>query len=476
MNNYIYFVVGSILFGVVTSIIGFLAGVWFNWRTPDIAQPATCIKSDASGVETEIRRALAASATLASLAESMSSDVNAHTIKIESISVELSVPPTPGEETAIAYEDFPKRILEANSELQQQLAKAKEHIARQAAQLRLRESEALTDSLTGLSNRRAFEDDIRKQLAGWERKATPFNLLMLDIDHFKRFNDAHGHQTGDAVLSEVAHVITIQLRDMDTAYRYGGEEFAVLLPSTATCDAGIVAERIRKAIEQAIVRRENKALKVTMSIGFANVISGDKVAETIRRADEALYKSKSAGRNCIHLHNGREVLPLGLVNNPGATVEKGYPVDKAESRAVQAAFNRELTKSVCDSRRDDIPVTLVAVQTSAPALNEANKRGRAISIELAMTLIESNLRKDQRLLRVRKNGLLILFPGKQPSDAHEFMQDLNLDDAEFAYETFKLLPTETAEQFLLRASATVTVQEVLRGTQSVTTTNLSECH
>jgi diguanylate cyclase (GGDEF)-like protein len=129
---------------------------------------------------------------------------------------------------------------------------------------------------------------MRRQLAGWERKATPVSLLMLDIDHFTRFNDLHGHQTGDAVISEVAMVLSKQLREMYTAYRYGGEEFAILLPSTRTQDSGIVAERIRNAIEQTAITRDNKILKVTISLGIAVVISGDRAVEIIRRADEAL--------------------------------------------------------------------------------------------------------------------------------------------------------------------------------------------
>src|SRR6185295_757566 len=135
----------------------------------------------------------------------------------------------------------------ANAELQQRLEQAEKQLAVQAVQIKAHESEARTDSLTTLSNRRAFDDELKRRLNEWQRKGTPCTLVMMDIDFFKKFNDTHGHQVGDEVLRQVAKVLGVQSREMDIPCRYGGEEFAVILPATEALKACKVAERIRAA-------------------------------------------------------------------------------------------------------------------------------------------------------------------------------------------------------------------------------------
>ena len=115
-------------------------------------------------------------------------------------------------------------------QLQNRLAQAEKQIAAQAADLRSYETEARTDSLTGLANRRAFDDEMQRRFAEWQRRRTPFSLMILDIDHFKQFNDSHGHPAGDEVLRNVGKVLVKTARQMDLPCRYGGEEFAVILP------------------------------------------------------------------------------------------------------------------------------------------------------------------------------------------------------------------------------------------------------
>ena len=151
------------------------------------------------------------------------------------------------------------QMLAANTELQQRLEQAEKQLAAQAAEIKAHESEARTDSLTGLSNRRAFDDELKRRLSEWQRKGTPCTLVLLDIDFFKKFNDTHGHQVGDEVLRQVAKVLAAQSREMDVPCRYGGEEFAVILPATDALKACIVAERIRAAVEASTtdLRRQN---------------------------------------------------------------------------------------------------------------------------------------------------------------------------------------------------------------------------
>src|SRR5207245_4452083 len=149
-------------------------------------------------------------------------------------------------------------------------------------------------------------------------------LVILYIDFFKKFNDTHGHQVGDEVLRQVGKVLTAQSRDMDLPCRYGGEEFAVVLPATEASKACIVAERIRVAIEASTTVCEGKKLKVTCSLGISQFLADDDVARIIRRADDALYTSKKAGRNCGHWHTGTTQVPINAPET--APVEEAAPM------------------------------------------------------------------------------------------------------------------------------------------------------
>jgi diguanylate cyclase (GGDEF)-like protein len=155
-------------------------------------------------------------------------------------------------------------------------------------------TEAGTDALTGIHNRRAFDDALRGELARAYRSQAPFSLILLDVDKFKSFNDDFGHVLGDTILRQVAGIIQQQARIYDFVARYGGEEFCVILPGTGPEGSIVMAERTRRAIEKAPwVYRE-----VTVSIGAATLHEGEDTEESlIRRADAALYHAKEHGRN-----------------------------------------------------------------------------------------------------------------------------------------------------------------------------------
>ena len=160
---------------------------------------------------------------------------------------------------------------------------------------------ALTDSLTGLSNRRAFEEALAPELARVDRQGSPASLLFLDLDHFKNVNDTHGHAVGDEVLAGFAHVLRWGCRKGDLAARIGGEEFALLLPATGWVPAGIVAERIRRATEAHPLGR-SVPVPVTVSIGVATtetLPAPAGAAELFQKADAALYRAKAEGRNRV---------------------------------------------------------------------------------------------------------------------------------------------------------------------------------
>ena len=163
------------------------------------------------------------------------------------------------------------------------------------------QTRAVRDSLTGLYSRSHFNSQLRASADFARRNEEPFSLLLVDIDHFKKVNDRHGHATGDMVLARVAGRIQKVLRKYDSAYRYGGEEMAVLLPRTTLKQASEIGERIRKTIEQRKFRgTKGQLLHVTVSVGAGEFnYEGDDADALFERADKNLYTAKENGRNQI---------------------------------------------------------------------------------------------------------------------------------------------------------------------------------
>ena len=161
---------------------------------------------------------------------------------------------------------------------------------------------ASTDPLTGLGNRKLFDDVFADEAETALASGTPLSLLVTDIDHFKLFNDTHGHQIGDAVLKLVAERLKRSVKGRDTVARYGGEEFVVVLPQTDEAAAVRLAEQLRAEIAKSrlVVRNRGQDLgKVTISIGVAELERGEDPESCFKRADDALYGAKQAGRNRV---------------------------------------------------------------------------------------------------------------------------------------------------------------------------------
>ena len=159
---------------------------------------------------------------------------------------------------------------------------------------------AITDGLTKLHNSRSFYSQLEVEVDRYNRYKHPLSLLLLDIDHFKEYNDNYGHLEGDKVLVKISQMIKSCLRKLDTAYRYGGEEFTVILPETACDEALLVSERIRSVIEAEKFEPEpDKDVAVTISIGVTQYIPKEQLSTFIQRADKAMYQSKQNGRNQV---------------------------------------------------------------------------------------------------------------------------------------------------------------------------------
>lgn len=158
---------------------------------------------------------------------------------------------------------------------------------------------ALHDPLTGTGNRVAMDTAVRRELQMSQRYQQPLTLMMIDLDYFKKINDTYGHALGDEVLHEVAQTIVLIARTTDMTFRYGGEEFAVLLSNTDLAGATIIAERIREAIETLDIQQGDQHLKVTASFGLAQHQQDMGAKSLFEQADKALYRAKDLGRNQV---------------------------------------------------------------------------------------------------------------------------------------------------------------------------------
>ena len=202
-----------------------------------------------------------------------------------------------------------------NSSLSHKLAQSSVEMEKLRTSLRQARAEALTDALTGIANRKLFDETLRLRREEADTEKTELALLLCDIDHFKSFNDTWGHQTGDQVIRFVASALTKFALPDHLVARYGGEEFAVIMPRTSLKDAGRIADQIRTAIEaKRLVRRStNETIgAVTISFGAALYAAGETVGTLISRADECLYMSKRNGRNRVTLET--QMPPAAVTN------------------------------------------------------------------------------------------------------------------------------------------------------------------
>lgn len=218
-----------------------------------------------------------------------------------------------GELSADAGEDQVRQIVDgivqATREMESQTRQLEKKLEESSAEVSdLRQEieatrrEAATDGLTGIANRKVFDSTLRQEALAASNSEEALCLLMIDIDHFKKFNDNYGHQTGDQVLKLLANTLTEAIKGQDTAARYGGEEFGVILPRTPLKAAAHLGEEIRNrlASKQIVNRRTGETLgSITLSVGVGLYRVGEPVANLISRADAALYGAKGTGRNRV---------------------------------------------------------------------------------------------------------------------------------------------------------------------------------
>ena len=227
-----------------------------------------------------------------------------------------------GEQRADELKQLVSRVLaqtramaDQSRDVEQRLRDSSSQIVQLKEQLDIARSEAMTDALTNIANRKLFDATLRQSAMEAMETGQQLCLLMLDIDHFKKFNDNFGHHIGDQVLKLLASVLRESVKGQDTAARYGGEEFAVILPNTALKGAVTVAESIRRRIigKELIDRKTGDRLgRITVSVGVGQFAPGEPLREFVERVDQAMYAAKNGGRNRVVAQEARTERELTL--------------------------------------------------------------------------------------------------------------------------------------------------------------------
>lgn len=234
------------------------------------------------------------------------------------------------------------------------------------------EEAARRDVLTGLGNRLCLNEDLVRIHGRFVREGHSYNVVLFDIDRFKDYNDTHGHQAGDALLALVGGVIAAEIRDGDFAYRYGGEEFLIVLPSRTIEEAALGADRIRRRVVERAAASDLMTL-ITLSGGVAGALPGESPEKTIGRADAALYRAKNAGRD-------RLIADRPRVGQPRTLVTRTLPDTKMPNELIRPSNGAHLVEFyetdafLVDSVRDYLAAGLAEGETVAVVATAAHQR------------------------------------------------------------------------------------------------------
>ena len=397
-----------------------------------IAPPDT----DNPSSESQIEQAEVILARLHDLAAGVAADVGEHNSQVAAISDQLAA--ESGNDTAVVVNAVSK-LLAANSQMQQQLDSAQEQLRQQAEEIESQTTAARTDVLTGLANRRVFDDELTALINRFNDQGTPFAVTILDIDHFKKFNDTHGHQVGDLVLQHAAKVYLASVPETDIVTRFGGEEFAVIHPETTVEDATRRAEAIREALDASRIHCDGKELHVTVSLGVAQSTTGEKPSDLIERADEALYAAKEAGRNRTYWHDDEKPHPFLSEHVP----EEPQPETKLETKQKEPAqpsraavlqkslldrpsFLAKLSESIAAARGGETLPTAFLVRADQFD-NHVDRHGSDTGerlLDTIATVLLAVARKRGAVARFNSQDFAVIVSGYDPAQAMMMAQQV----------------------------------------------------
>jgi diguanylate cyclase (GGDEF)-like protein len=324
-----------------------LLGYMFGQRT----RPTT---NDQMQLRRELKRARGIIRDLGKVAQQVRRDLARHQGSLGKFATRLRDLSEAGEVEPIDMLLAPTELLTSR------LTQAYEMIRQQADQLMSFSGEMRIDVLTGLGNRAAFEETLSLQIK-MQHCGVTCSLAMFDIDLFSHLNDQQGSSRGDQVLKQVGQILDQYARESDVIFRFGGEEFVVLLPGTGLDGAAGFAERMRSTIE--------KLTPVTISCGVAEVLSQDDAATLIARADAALYSAKVAGRNQVFQHTGRSVIAVpGRPSSIAANIREQASRDQAVRETIRSVSKTLALQSVPQIPRPNLKPAVATREAHSPAL------------------------------------------------------------------------------------------------------------
>lgn len=299
MNAIIYLLIW-VLPGVLATLL-FGAYVGYNFA----------LRRHGQQIERERETTLEALQKVLVSAEQLTTDVDTHNNELKSVGREVHVLPANDGNYEHVKEVLLQQIssvLEANRRLEHDLVCTRYRLEEQAQELDRTRLEARMDSLSGVGNRKAFDESLKFMLSKFNRHRVSFALLLIDVDHFKWINDTHGHQSGDDVVNRLGQTFKSAIRPGDIVSRFGGDEFAILLNGVDLQLGAMVAQRIRDKVERTNfdVGIHDARIAVTLSMGLAVCEVEDTEETLLKKADAALYRSKEGGRNRLSLYETTE--------------------------------------------------------------------------------------------------------------------------------------------------------------------------
>ncbi len=401
---------------------------------------------------------------LQTLAADVAAQVGEHSERVLEINSELT---SLDAHDADSVMDAVARLVEANARMHEQLSSAERRLEEQAREIESHLSEARTDALTQIRNRRAFDEEMQKCVDSFKQQERPSSVMMLDIDYFKTFNDAHGHNAGDEVLKSVANTLRSSVAGSAVVCRYGGEEFAIIFPGTTLSIARSAAERARSAVARTQIDFQGKILAVTVSAGLAEFLPGESTESVTKRSDDALYVSKRAGRNCGHYHDGANYVrfvarsdveshpatavaltpvPAGDTNSrptandecsqqPAPVNAKAPSAVAKESQGAQdpvtglptrAAFYDDVTRRIAEWKRggNSLSIMLMQVYKLHSVGGAEGTRARQLVLRAATQFLRATMRNMDHIARYDDDTFSVLMPTASLSNAVKIAERL----------------------------------------------------
>jgi diguanylate cyclase len=397
---------------------------WIGWNASDLpaAAPRTEAVVPAAAVDPrDVGTAVELISRLSEITSSVAIEVRQHSGNIQSVNDELGAIHG-GDVAAVAAAVC--KLLVMNQQTQQRLSQAELRLQAQQRQLHDVTSAVKTDALTGLMNRRGLDDELAATILRFQQKGRPSTVLLLDVDHFKRFNDTHGHMVGDLALKRLADVLLSQARESDIVARFGGEEFVVVFGGARLSTVVARAEAMRTAIGQATIAAGDKELRITASAGLAELSTGDTAEAILKRADEALYAAKLDGRDCCYSHEGDRLQRLAAGEPTGGEFVTSSPPSRAESVEIAAdqfadtTFVGQIARRVAEWRRGGTTFSVVLARVEFPRGEvQPSDEARRTAMRIVQQFARASLRDMDLLTRWKDDGLAILLPGSLVTDA-----------------------------------------------------------